>query len=57
MASSARAQPRRSEVSKRAPGWFLPVAGGLLFAVLIAAVLTSAGWYLDQNGWPSGSGY
>jgi len=43
--------------SKRAPGWFLPVAGGLLFAVLIAAVLTSAGWYLDQNGWPSGSGY
>jgi len=43
--------------SKRAPGWFLPVAGGLLFAILIAAVLTSAGWYLDQNGWPSGSGY
>ena len=28
--------------SKRAPGWFLPVAGGLLFALLILAVLTSA---------------
>ena len=28
--------------SKRAPGWFLPVAGGLLFALLILVVLTSA---------------
>jgi hypothetical protein len=32
--------------SRRAPGWFLPVAGGLLFALLMAAVLTSALWYL-----------
>lgn len=40
-----------------APGWFLPVAGGLLFALLVALVLTSAGWYLDQHGWPSGNGY
>ena len=39
--------------SKRAPGWFLPIAGGLLFAVLIAVVLTSAGWYLNEKGWPS----
>jgi hypothetical protein len=39
--------------SKRAPGWFLPIAGGLLFAVLIAVVLTSAGWYLTEKGWPS----
>ncbi len=39
--------------SKRAPGWFLPVAGGLLFALLIVVVLTSAGWYLDEKGWPS----
>ena len=39
--------------SKRAPGWFLPVAGGLLFALLMAAVLTSAGWYLSTRGWPS----
>ena len=38
--------------SKRAPGWFLPVAGGLLFALLIVVVLTSAGWYLDEKGWP-----
>ena len=41
--------------SKRAPGWFLPVAGGLLFALLVLAVLTSAVWYVDQEGWPSGS--
>ena len=39
--------------SKRAPGWFLPVAGGLLFALLIVVVLTSAGWYLDEKGWPA----
>lgn len=39
--------------SKRAPGWFLPVAGGLLFSLLIVVVLTSAGWYLDAKGWPS----
>jgi|SRR6478735_10497320 len=43
--------------SKRAPGWFLPVAGGLLFALLIAAVLTSAVWYVDQKGWPTSGGY
>ena len=39
--------------SRRAPGWFLPVAGGLLFALLVVVVLTSAGWYLDDRGWPS----
>lgn len=39
--------------SKRAPGWFLPIAGGLLFAVLIVVVLTSAGWYINEKGWPS----
>lgn len=38
--------------SRRAPGWFLPVAGGLLFALLITVVLTSAGWYISQEGWP-----
>ena len=43
--------------SRRAPGWFLPVAGGLLFALLIAVVLTSAGWYLNQFGWPGAGGY
>jgi hypothetical protein len=39
--------------SRRAPGWFLPVAGGLLFALLMVVVLTSAGWYLNERGWPS----
>jgi len=42
--------------SRRAPGWFLPVAGGLLFTLLVAAVLTSAVWYLSAKGWPA-SGY
>ena len=43
--------------SRRARGPFLPVAGGLLFALLIAAVPASAGWYLDQKGWPGTGGY
>jgi uncharacterized membrane protein HdeD (DUF308 family) len=42
--------------ARRAPGWFLPLAGGLLFAVLAVVVLTSAVWYLGANGWPSSSG-
>ena len=42
--------------SKRAPGWFLPVAGGLLFALLIGAVLTSAVWYIGAVGWPRSAG-
>ena len=40
--------------SRRSPGWFLPVAGGLLFALLIVVILTSAGWYLTEKGWPEG---
>ena len=43
--------------AKRAPGWFLPVAGGLLFALLVLVVLTSAVWYLGEKGWPSSGGY
>ncbi|MBA2558755.1 MAG: hypothetical protein H0V07_02525 [Propionibacteriales bacterium] len=43
--------------SKRAPGWFLPVAGGLLFALLVAVVLTSAVWYIGEKGWPTSGGY
>jgi hypothetical protein len=39
--------------SRRAPGWLLPVAGGLLFSLLILAILTSAAWFLAANGWPS----
>ena len=42
--------------SRRAPGWFLPVAGGLLFTLLVAVVTTSAVWYLSAKGWPA-SGY
>ena len=42
--------------SRRAPGWFLPVAGGLLFALLIAAVMTSAVWYIGAKGWPAWGG-
>ena len=38
--------------SRRAPGWFLPVAGGLLFALLIGAVMTSAVWFISAQGWP-----
>jgi hypothetical protein len=38
--------------SRRAPGWFLPVAGGLLFSLLVLVVLTSAGWYIAEQGWP-----
>lgn len=41
----------------RSPGWFLPVAGGVLFSLLLAVVLTSAGWYVAARGWPSHPGY
>ena len=39
--------------SRRAPGWFLPVAGGLLFSLLVLALLTSAAWYIGDRGLPS----
>ena len=39
--------------ARRSPGWFLPLAGGLLFALLVGAVLTSAIWYVGARGWPS----
>jgi hypothetical protein len=39
--------------SRRAPGWFLPVAGGLLFTLLMLAILTSVVWYIGEKGWPS----
>jgi hypothetical protein len=38
--------------SRRAPKWFLPLAGGLLFALLVLVVLTSAVWYINAKGWP-----
>jgi len=43
--------------SRRAPGWFLPVAGALLFTLLVAVVLTSAVWYVGDKGWPGSNGY
>lgn len=43
--------------SRRAPGWFLPLAGGVLFTLLLAAILTSAVWYVGAKGWPTPSGY
>jgi hypothetical protein len=43
--------------SRGAPGWFLPVAGGLLFALLISVVMTSAVWYIGATGWPGSGGY
>jgi hypothetical protein len=42
--------------SRTAPSWFLPVAGGLLFALFMGAILTSAVWYSVQYGFPNGQG-
>lgn len=39
------------------PRWLLPVVGGLLFTCFIGLVLTSAVWYVDTVGWPSGPSY
>jgi hypothetical protein len=38
--------------SKDLPGPALPVAGGLVFAVLVAAWFTSGYWFIDNQGWP-----
>jgi hypothetical protein len=35
------------------PGIVLPLAGGLLFTVLIGVWLTSGLWFISENGWPS----
>jgi len=43
--------------AKRAPGWFLPVAGGLLFTLFVAVVLTSAVWYYANYGLPDSNSY
>jgi Family of unknown function (DUF6529) len=39
--------------SRGLPGLALPVAGGLLFTLLIAAWLTSGLWFISENGFPS----
>jgi hypothetical protein len=43
--------------SKRAPGWFLPLAGALLFTLFVLVVLTSAVWYYANYGLPDSNGY
>ena len=43
--------------AKRAPGWFLPVAGGLLFTLFVAVILTSAVWYYVNYGLPDSDGF
>jgi hypothetical protein len=40
--------------SRTSPSWFLPVAGGLLFALFMGTVLTSAVWYSVEYGFPTG---
>jgi hypothetical protein len=39
--------------SRRLPGIALPIAGGLVFAILVAVWFTSAFWFIDHQGWPS----
>jgi len=43
--------------SRSTPSWLLPLAGGLLFALFVTVVWTSAIWYVGANGWPSSTGY
>ena len=44
--------------SRETASWQFPLVGGLLFTVMIAVVLTSAGWYLNEVGIPAGgNGY
>jgi hypothetical protein len=39
--------------SRALPGFALPLAGGLLFSVLVAAWMTSGLWFISENGFPS----
>ena len=39
--------------SRSLPGFALPLAGGLLFGVLVAAWMTSGLWFISENGFPS----
>src|SRR3954449_2406924 len=39
--------------TKRAPGWTLPLAGGVMFSTFIAVWLTSALWFIQKQGFPS----
>ncbi len=35
---------------RRFPGWSLPIAGGLLFSILLGLWLTSSVWFFDTTG-------
>jgi hypothetical protein len=39
--------------SERLPALALPIAGGVVFTVLIAAWLSSGLWFITENGFPS----
>jgi hypothetical protein len=39
--------------SHRSPGWFLPLAGGVLLTLFLVVVGTSTIWYVGAEGWPS----
>ncbi len=39
--------------SRGLPAVALPIAGGLTFAILVGVWLTSAYWFIGENGWPS----
>jgi hypothetical protein len=39
--------------SHRSPGWFLPLAGGLLLTAFLVVVGTSTVWFGGEHGWPS----
>jgi Family of unknown function (DUF6529) len=41
--------------SRRASGWLVPAAAGLLLASLVAVIWTGAGWYVGEFGWPDRS--
>jgi Family of unknown function (DUF6529) len=36
--------------TRRAPGWLLPLAGALVFTLLVVVVFTSAVWYYRNSG-------
>ena len=39
--------------SHNLPGIALPIAGGLVFSLLVAVWLTSGLWFISENGFPS----
>ena len=39
--------------SHNLPGIALPIAGGLVFTLLVAVWITSAFWFITNKGWPS----